>query len=55
MNLGFNPYIEAFMFRRSYLSMVKLLAPEHSQEIEKQVHLLIEDDGKKQRNLKFVH
>lgn len=55
LNLGFNPYIEDFMFRRSYLSMVKLLAPEHSQEIEKQVHLLIEDDGKKQRSRKFVH
>ena len=55
MNLGFNPYIEDFMFRRSYLSMVKLLAPEHYQKVEKEVHVFIKDDGKKQRSRKFVH
>ena len=28
LNIGFNPYVRDFMFRRSYLSLVRMLAPQ---------------------------
>ena len=50
LNIGFNPYVEDFMFNRSYLSMVRALAPDSAKEATAAIQKMFPDKSKVTQN-----